>query len=63
MGMFIFTGHRAVMDKRLNAEYEQSSSNRSDDSEAHVHTYLRETDMQADSIPKTARSYLGGLKT
>jgi hypothetical protein len=62
-GMIMFTGNRAVMNKHLNAEYEQSSSNRSGDSETHVHTYLRDTDMQADSIPKPAPLYLGGHKT
>jgi hypothetical protein len=38
--MFIFTGHRSMRDKLINAKCEQSPSNSSGPSKGHIHTYI-----------------------
>jgi hypothetical protein len=59
-GMFIFAGHRHVMNKLLNTEYEQNPSGRSGASETHIHTY---TYRHSDGITKITFSCWGVLKT
>jgi hypothetical protein len=38
--MFIFTGHRPMMDKLSNTQYEQTLPKRSGASEAPIHTHI-----------------------
>jgi hypothetical protein len=59
--MFIFTGHRTVLDKFLNYDYEESASKSSAASKGHVHRD-RQTDRQRESISKNSFIALMGAE-